>query len=655
MKVRPQASEDYAAVDRIVCLRGEDCSLQLIITATGGDCRDAALQVSAFASGKRTIAPERIRMYRQGFLNVLYRTSVHGDTGEWPDPLIPAVDPEVGEPRRAFPVDVRQVSPVYRGYRAHDGRAVAPPAGSGSVEVSGVYTSAVPAHYVLEIVRPGAVGVATFRWRMEPGAAQRSSPRITSSSAGELDAGLQIAFTGNGVAGDFRAGEEFHVYAAPARRQPVWVDVNIPADAPPGQYQAIAQATFSNHPTLAIPVTLEVLPLAVPSAPAFANWFGFYGRGAYQAHYGFGAAPDRSKLLALGQAYARAALRNGITLAGAEEFAPRFEFSPDGRLLRADYSEFAAAFGPFLDGSTATGARWSALRLPRFSTLSETQMRAALPDFVSFLRQRGWLDRTFDYTADEPRTPEDFAALRRRAATLQAAAPAIPRLATTDLRADLVGVVTRWCPLLNALLPTAESWREAWRTRDRPSLSAYGNRIAQGDAVWWYISCEGHGCGSTGRYPATMQWPSFVVDAPGPAARVLGLLTAMTPGISGLLYWDTAYAHHHDAGERGGDLSPWDSLYYFGGNGEGSLFYPGTPERIGGTLHIPIESLRMKFLRDSLVDAALVRLLEQRGEHQFVRQQAALVLRAAHDWSDNAADWVALREALARRAAAGAN
>ena len=41
------------------------------------------------------------------------------------------------------------------------------------------------------------------------------------------------------------------------------------------------------------------------------------------------------------------------------------------------------------------------------------------------------------------------------------------------------------------------------------------------------------------------------------------------------------------------ESDPWKSVYAFGGNGDGTLFYPGTPERIGGRTHIPVESLRI--------------------------------------------------------------
>ena len=49
---------------------------------------------------------------------------------------------------------------------------------------------------------------------------------------------------------------------------------------------------------------------------------------------------------------------------------------------------------------------------------------------------------------------------------------------------------------------------------------------------------------------------------------------------------------------------PWssDGLWAFGGNGDGSLLYPGTPSVIGGHTHVPVSSIRLKQIRDGYED-----------------------------------------------------
>ena len=54
-----------------------------------------------------------------------------------------------------------------------------------------------------------------------------------------------------------------------------------------------------------------------------------------------------------------------------------------------------------------------------------------------------------------------------------------------------------------------------------------------------------------------------------------------------------------------------------GGNGEGTLFYPGRPDKIGGNDHIPISSLRLTLIREGNEDYECVR--DQSKRQVFVR------------------------------------
>jgi hypothetical protein len=140
-----------------------------------------------------------------------------------------------------------------------------------------------------------------------------------------------------------------------------------------------------------------------------------------------------------------------------------------------------------------------------------------------------------------------------------------------------------------------------------------------------------------------------MVDISAAANRVFGFLSVVTYQVSGVLYWDVAYGHTKYAVPKGPRVSPWESVYYFGGNGDGSLFYPGRPDRIGGKNHVPIESLRLKMIRDSLVDAEYAYLLLQVGDEEFLRSEVSKVVQKADQWSDDPERWLALRERLARR------
>jgi hypothetical protein len=286
--------------------------------------------------------------------------------------------------------------------------------------------------------------------------------------------------------------------------------------------------------------------------------------------------------------------------------------------------------------------------LPQFPNLTERQFVSAVRHFAAHARQRGWYDRLFDYTFDEPNSPRDFAALEHRARLVREADPAIPRLATTHLNSKWFGLVTRWCPVVNSLGSASPGWMDRLRGRGFPGRDTYVSRTRAGDSIWWYQSCQSHGC--AGKAPPE-NWPSYVVDSTAVANRVIGILSVVPYRVSGMLYWDTVFSHHYDPGPRGPRLDPWEGQLHFGGNGEGSFFYPGRPEQVGGKRHIPVESLRLKMIRDSLMDAELALHLERRGDHAFVREEANRVASTATTWSDDPQAWLAFRERLLRRLA----
>jgi MYXO-CTERM domain-containing protein len=75
--------------------------------------------------------------------------------------------------------------------------------------------------------------------------------------------------------------------------------------------------------------------------------------------------------------------------------------------------------------------------------------------------------------------------------------------------------------------------------------------------------------------------------------------------MQGELYYETTMAYFS------GD--PWVNQSAFGGTGDGTLFYPGTPAKIGGSTEIPVESIRLKAIRDGMEDYELLHLAKTLG------------------------------------------
>jgi hypothetical protein len=140
------------------------------------------------------------------------------------------------------------------------------------------------------------------------------------------------------------------------------------------------------------------------------------------------------------------------------------------------------------------------------------------------------------------------------------------------------------------------------------------------------------------------RWPGYEIDRPATAARAVPLL-GYRRGLKGELYYAMLHAW---------DADPWTDVRAFAGNGDGTLLYPGRPEALGGTRPFPVESLRLKIIRDALEDVELLAMARAAGEARLADALLARLVPSGRGWERRAAPWLAARrslgEALARRA-----
>jgi hypothetical protein len=135
-------------------------------------------------------------------------------------------------------------------------------------------------------------------------------------------------------------------------------------------------------------------------------------------------------------------------------------------------------------------------------------------------------------------------------------------------------------------------------------------------------------------------WASYMVDHPAPLNRSMGPLAFLT-GVEGELYFDTVYAYNTQ--------DPWKGVFEFGGNGDGTLFYPGTPARLGTKEPQPVVSLRLKHIRDGLEDYEYLHLLTRLGEEAPARALARRLARSGYEIEQNVATWEQVRHDLTAR------
>jgi len=172
-----------------------------------------------------------------------------------------------------------------------------------------------------------------------------------------------------------------------------------------------------------------------------------------------------------------------------------------------------------------------------------------------------------------------------------------------------------------------------------PQARTYASFLASGPRkqLWAYQSCMSHGCGGTGAY--FTGWPSYMIDASAVRNRAMQWLLFQY-GATGELYYETTMAYSHD---------PWSSQWDFSGNGDGTLFYPGTPARIGGTTHVPVASIRLELIREGLEDYEYLKLLSDLGDRDMALREAQALFPTAYQTEVDPAALHAARERIARR------
>ena len=418
------------------------------------------------------------------------------------------------------------------------------------------------------------------------------------------------------------ARRAFPVAVGAGRLQAIWVEICVPRDAPAGAYAGEVALRDGDRPVARVPVRLRVWPFALPASNTFTAAFGLSTRLGTAA---LGVPADRE----VARALAAAALRHRVTpfVLSADP--------PEGRCTAArcdvDWRAIDAEVGPVLDGTLVPGVRggFAEVRIPESTWRGpEEDLLATLRAWKAHYARRGWADRLWVYTLDEPGPPA-WPELRRRA---RLARQAGLRVFVTALPSPaLDGTADAFAPNLTLLPDRGE----------RPKGVSFS-----------YASCLSHGCGEmpdAGPLRAEFQkafggWPGYAVDRPGTAARAVPVL-GWRRGLSGELYYDMLQAWRGD---------PWRDVRAFAGNGDGTLLYPGLPAKLGGEHPFPVESIRLKLVRDGLEDVELLRLASESGLALLARRTAAALVPTGRGWERDPQRWLAARRTLAEALAARA-
>lgn len=404
------------------------------------------------------------------------------------------------------------------------------------------------------------------------------------------------------------------------RNQPIWVELYIPADTPSGKYAGSAIISVNGIARETVAIILNVWGFALPSTSSFTTTFGFSGVSALAQHR-VASAGDPYLLTYL---YTKAALLHRISTHGGTMAAP--PFSHAGDKIELDWRAYDQEVGPFLDGAVFSredplyGANSTSVELRLHPALDTDEKKLGyMREWVSHFKKRGWFDRLFFYPRDEP-AAVDYPGLIALGKLAHQADPELRTIVTAPLDPLLSEVIGIWVPLVNCFERKPGFANFCARTVPR---DAYDDKSRAGRGLWWYQSCASHGCNVVGG-DYFKGWPSYVIDTPAVGNRIMPWL-AWKYRIGGELYYSMDEAFQPP-------MDPWTDVYMHGGNGDGTLFYPGRPDQIGGRSPIPIESIRLKLVRDGLEDYEYMALLSRLGESDFAGERVKRLVEKAYLW-----------------------
>lgn len=402
----------------------------------------------------------------------------------------------------------------------------------------------------------------------------------------------------------------------------VYVDWQVPSGAAPGRYTGTASVMAEGVEPQTIPITLVVWDFEIPKARTIATAFGF-GYSSPAPYHGGAQGPNAEQMALLVKRYLGALHEHRLDpteLPG--DYA--VEFDEAGALKPIDWTAFDAANTPFLDGSYFEDGvpvtRFNLDRLRPGSGLygwSEAQYKAVAVAVAEHLQAKGWLDKVYLYSSDEPWLRGDVAQnyqdIKDDIDRQLAATPLWKdkALVTSPYYADLKDEIGIWSPVTTMY----ENW---WWANGKAGRKDYAPLLDAGKALWFYV------CNAD-----TPPYAGYDIDsAIGYEPRIAKWGTYFEKA-TGFLYWRVNFWVGDD---------PWNTLSdvpgfgeYFARNGDGFIYYPGNHDGTalgkGSPADVAIEgpvvSYRMKQIRDGLEDWELFLMAERLGAKTYARAQVA--------------------------------
>ena len=417
--------------------------------------------------------------------------------------------------------------------------------------------------------------------------------------------------------------------------QSAWIDIHIPPSAPSGYY--LGSVTVKNGVTTltTLPIIIAVwqwpssghmpstssLPSDIGSGGGLAQCAAFYGSySACSVYPGAGGNSDVAQ-----------SLTNADS--GAMFLDHRWGYW-DQPYAYDNFSRLETIYGPYLLGNG----------LGHYATLLSGAQVTEMPilgnqpsDFQSWVTEwqnRGYSAILTTYSADEPSSSGQWSQINSWGAAAHATTPPLSALVTLGGNTvanvssqGATGNIDIWVALDNAMDQVPWSGDPSGGPNNRSTYTTWlAGSSGPTRRLWDYGSCSSMFSCSNGTPDsgATGGYANYGIDGK-PAANRAREWTTYLYQESGELYYDPLFCWGQ-ASNCNGNADPWNGSYAYGGNGEGTLFYPS---KFGGVNHTGttnphfVPSVRMKHMRDGMQDYEYLNVLNSMGDGAYVSSQIA--------------------------------
>lgn len=403
----------------------------------------------------------------------------------------------------------------------------------------------------------------------------------------------------------------FTVTVAGGQNQTFWFDVHPPSAAASGYYVGYVYVSSNGVNIATLVAGLAVWDAVMPSTKTLHTYAGIdydalgkqsypnsdSGEGGSATYPGSGGLGDTG--IARQQAdLATLCMDHGWSCGGNVYPA----FSPPST------STFRAVYEPPLTGA-AGGNTYPILTDARLNTIEPIAIHALISSntaqsWVNESTSRNWSTALIYYNVDEPSSGVDWALFVQVSTAPHQAVPPIPIICTASIANLNSHAATNACDYVIPNIVVLEPVSGSGITTGTYTTFLASSATANGPVrqLWSYQSCSSVGTCSypTVVYgPSNYTYPNLVVDGLPVANRAFETLTYFHGQVAEL-YYDFTFCFTGTCGTSGTD--PWTSVYYTGGNGDGTLVYPGSNKKIGVTTPIWLPSIRLKHMRDGVQD-----------------------------------------------------